>query len=529
MLIRLVFIGQFPAGLNADEAALGYNAYSLLQTGLDEHGHFLPVNLESFGDFKPALYAYLLVPLVKLFGLTEIIVRLPSAFFGAAAVLFLYLLVRLLSEDKRIALLSATVLTISPWHIHFSRGAWEVNLATSFLILGCLSFISWTRKLKQQHLLFSIFFFAISMYTYQSTRVIAPILGLGLVVIYNKKLWNNIGQLIKGSILLVLLLLPLALSLIFSDAASRVGGVGLLADEGPLNFVKELRGDHSGATMLVGKLLHNRPVIYSIQFIKNYLTHFDGNFLFVNGDVIQRNLVPETGLLYFSDFFLILIGLIFLSKSPSPLSRLVFLWLFIAPLASAMTFQVPHALRAQNMVIPLSVLIAVGTVSALDKLKSLSSKYFIFVCCLLLVFSYSYQFSRYLHQYYVHYPKTYPAAWEYGFRELSAYLSDNMSRYREVLITDKYDQPYILLLFYLRYSPADFHTGHELTVRDKYNFSTVKEFSRFHFINTSWDNVRDMHNSLIVAAPDDIPAVGVNVVKTIYFPNGDPAFKIISN
>ncbi|KKU80347.1 MAG: hypothetical protein UY06_C0002G0060, partial [Candidatus Amesbacteria bacterium GW2011_GWA2_47_70] len=41
--------------------------------------------------------------------------------------------------------------------------------------------------------------------------------------------------------------------------------------------------------------------------------------------------------------------------------------------------------------------------------------------------------------------------------------------------------------------------------------------------------VRDIHSSLIVAAPEDIPEVGVNIVKTINFPNGQPAFKIISN
>ena len=35
-VLRIWGIGQFPAGLNADEAAIGYNAYSLIQTGKDE-------------------------------------------------------------------------------------------------------------------------------------------------------------------------------------------------------------------------------------------------------------------------------------------------------------------------------------------------------------------------------------------------------------------------------------------------------------------------------------------------------------
>ena len=78
-VLRLGAISSFPSGFNADEAALGYNAYSLLLTGRDEHGNILPVNLESFGDYKPALYSYLLVPLVRFLGLTVFAVRLPSA------------------------------------------------------------------------------------------------------------------------------------------------------------------------------------------------------------------------------------------------------------------------------------------------------------------------------------------------------------------------------------------------------------------------------------------------------------------
>ena len=31
---------------------------------------------------------------------------------------------------------------------------------------------------------------------------------------------------------------------------------------------------------------------------------------------------------------------------------------------------------------------------------------------------YVWQVARYLHEYYIHYPQTYPAAWEYGFKEL---------------------------------------------------------------------------------------------------------------
>ena len=34
-----------------DEAALGYNAYSILKTGRDEYGQYFPLIFKSFGDY----------------------------------------------------------------------------------------------------------------------------------------------------------------------------------------------------------------------------------------------------------------------------------------------------------------------------------------------------------------------------------------------------------------------------------------------------------------------------------------------
>ena len=142
---------------------------------------------------------------------------------------------------------------------------------------------------------------------------------------------------------------------------------------------------------------------------------------------------------------------------------------------------------------------------------------------------YVWQVARYLHEYYIHYPQTYPAAWEYGFKELVTYVESVKDRYEKILITDKYDQPYILFLFYSQYPPERFQGNHQLTVRDKFNFSTVRGYDKYRFSDTPWSKVSDTHSSLIVAAPEDIPGVGVNIVKTINFPSGQPVFKIVSN
>ena len=152
LLLRLWEVGNVPPSPDWDEAALGYNAYSILLTGRDEYGQFMPLVLRSFDDYKPALYSYLIIPFIKIFDLNIISVRLPAIIFGVLAVFATYLLVKeiLSIEDKQgksnkyketLALLSAAFLSISPWHLQFSRIAFESSVAASFNIFSAFFFL----------------------------------------------------------------------------------------------------------------------------------------------------------------------------------------------------------------------------------------------------------------------------------------------------------------------------------------------------------------------------------------------------
>ena len=98
-------------------------------------------------------------------GLNAEAARIPGASAGVLSVLFIYLLVDELFKNKKIATISALFLAISPWDIQFSRGSWEVNVATFFVLLGVYLFVVFTRSKKFWHLALSIFFFSfISLY-----------------------------------------------------------------------------------------------------------------------------------------------------------------------------------------------------------------------------------------------------------------------------------------------------------------------------------------------------------------------------
>src|SRR3990167_8200568 len=147
-VLRFWKLDSYPA-LNADEAAIGYNAYSLLETGKDEHGNPWPIHFQSFNDYKPGLYFYLVLPFVKFIGLSEWAVRIPGAALGVATVYLIYLLTKELFKDNQSritnhespAIIASLFLAISPWHIHFSRGGWEVNVSTFFFFLCFFFFL----------------------------------------------------------------------------------------------------------------------------------------------------------------------------------------------------------------------------------------------------------------------------------------------------------------------------------------------------------------------------------------------------
>lgn len=72
----------------------------------------------------------------ELFGTSATAIRLPSAIFGIASIVALYLLGTRL-YDRRVGLLSASIIALSPYHIYYAQEARRYSL---FVLLAVLSF-----------------------------------------------------------------------------------------------------------------------------------------------------------------------------------------------------------------------------------------------------------------------------------------------------------------------------------------------------------------------------------------------------
>src|SRR6185503_18220269 len=238
--LRLWDIGVVPPSPDWDEAALGYNAYSILLTGRDEYGKFMPVILQSFDDYKPALYMYLIVPFIPIFGVSIISVRLPSVIFGVLTVLATYFLVKELFDklrtkdgkdySKQFALLASFLLAISPWHIQFSRIAFETNTGLAFNVFGALFFLKGLKK--PWFLWLSVASLALGVYVYQSEKVFVPLFALALVIIYRRSLFSLPKKYLFSAVAIGLILAGPMLYNIVTDKNTlmRARGVSIFSE-----------------------------------------------------------------------------------------------------------------------------------------------------------------------------------------------------------------------------------------------------------------------------------------------------------
>ena len=496
--LRFYKLGQVPSGFVNDEAAFGYNAYSILKTGRDEFGQFLPVIFHSFGEGKLPGYIYLTIPSVLIFGLNEFAVRLPSALFGTLTVWLIYELVKKTGKDITWALLSALVLATLPWHIHFSRAAFEANVALFFVTLGTYLWFS-----KKQRLSLAAFIAAI--FTYNAARLFVPLWFIFLVF-KQRKIYPLVGLLLISGILFIL-----------PQSSQRLSNISIFHPQsGVAQRLEQKYAETRNLPLFLTRALHNKPVEYGLDFIRRYSSHFSPDFLFFSGDPIRpRYRVPDTGQLMYFELPLLLIGLYALAKK-----RLWWLgvWLLLAPMPAALTFETPSAIRGLLMIVPLSLIVALGASWILEKGKKLWP-----LLALIFIFNLGY----YLDAYFIHAPVHQPYEWQGGYKQLVQTVNQLMPNYQKAEITDSRGTAYIYFLFYNAYDPKVWQQQSQtaLTDPDKFGFTSINYLDNLYFVGEKCPAKIPQQGVLYVCTQENNPQLGFTQIgKAINFDDSEPAF-----
>lgn len=523
-ILRFWQLGNIPPSPDWDEVAYGYNAYSIIQTGHDEYGKFLPVVLRSFDDYKPALYLYLVIPCEFIFGVTTLAVRFPSAVFGFLSVIAVFFLLRELFKRNDLALLGSFLLAISPWDIQFSRLGFETNIGLTLNIFAALFFL---KGLKKPWLLsLSTISAALAIYAYQSEKVFTPLFMLLLIIIYRKSLFVVSKKYIIAAVMIgVIVVLPMVVYIATNkQALLRVQGTSIF--NSPTDYLKDdaqrLAIDHAKHDY-VGLLLDNRRLVYAREIIGGYLSHYDINWL-LRGD-IQRHHAPQMGLVYIIEIPFILIGIYMLlfGKFDIKTKIFIFAWWLLAPVPASITTGVPHAVRTMNFLPTWQIFSALGLLWAFEKVWTMRFKVILFVIfgCFAL-----FNFAYYLDQYFVQLNYFDAKDWQYGYAQLVPYVSSVSGSYDKVIVSEKepMDKSYMFFLFYLKYDPAKYQIIGE---HSSGGFAEDHHFANYIFRPLHWDRDKNLKHVLFVGTPDELPD-DIKTIKTITYPDGSPAMKVVS-
>jgi 4-amino-4-deoxy-L-arabinose transferase-like glycosyltransferase len=522
--LRFYKLGSVPASPDWDEVSLGYNAYSILKTGRDEYGTFLPLALRSYNDYKPPLYAYLTVPSVALFGLSVWSARLPSAVMGVLAVAGVYFLVKELLKSQKgdsVALLSSLLLAISPWHIQFSRIAFEANSGVTLNIWAVSAFLAGLRK--RIYLPISAALFALGMYAYHSERAFLPLILLLLLIVYRKELFTkkNTTHIIVGAIIGIILVAPLVPVLFDQTTLSRLQGTSSFTDQTSLlaRDVQKLEEDTRTGNK-IGAFLDNRRIVWFKTLASGYLSHFSMRWLFLTGDN-PRHHAPDMGLLYLWELPFLLFGIFTVVKNIRGPARSVLIgWFLLSPIAASPTTGLPHAVRTLVFLPTFQIFTAIGLIALLRYVKKsqLGGIQHIGVLALELIIIVFAVFNvlYYLDMYFVHLNPEDSEYWQYGYKNAVSYTEQHKAQYQKIVVSTGLEQSYMFFLFFTKYDPEAYLAGGGTKLMNT-------SFGTYVFRKIDWKNEKHDGSTLYVGSPSEMPLGNLMNVK---FLNGQPAIEV---
>jgi 4-amino-4-deoxy-L-arabinose transferase-like glycosyltransferase len=469
--IRIFFIGKIPPGLNQDEASIGYDTYALLHYGIDRHGFHNPVHFISWGSGQNALYAYLSMPFIALFGLSIFSVRLLAALIGCISLFVFYKIARKL-WDKDAAIILLFALVINPWHIMISRWALESNLFPSVFLIGIYFLV--TAREKKWALPVSFFVFSLSLYSYGTSYFFVPIfIGLVLLVLYFIKK-EKISLLAISVTVFVVVAIPIFLFVLgntfqWKSIENVFFSIPRLTDTPRFNTV---------SSFFSYNFIHQ-----SITNLKNLLKLF-----FSQDDGYIWNSIPAFGFMYLFSLPFFIAGLYHVfagRKNIGYFYPVLMFWLVLAFLLGSVT---DININRINILFYILILFA-GL--GLYELKGKSVVFFRTSIAVYTLF-----FLLFGGYYFIKYPGVSSSAFMESLGDAIVYAKKNTPPATQIHVTETgINMPYIFVLFYAKETPETFNNSVVYPITG----GPAKSFGRYVFetkdtINTP-ENTYIIHNS----------------------------------
>lgn len=480
LVLRIWHLGEYPATLYGDEQAFAWNAYNILRLGEDEYGTPYPIQFRSFDDYKAPIPVYLLVPFISAFGLNPLAVRLPIALAAALTIPAAYLLARGFFS-KRLSLLVAFLLAVSPWHLHVSRGYFETTLALFFIVCAHASFVR--SRGRYTGLLLSHLFFALSLYSYFTPRIFIPLFLPFLYGLFHRYDPRNFAlkKLTLCFLFLIVLAAPLLQRTLFGKGASRLEK---LTGAMQSNIVTAVNRERTTSLLPLPwkQLAHNKLTVAVRMIHNNYFEQLSINYWYLFGDSSLRYFLGNMGMFYIVELPFAAAGLYLLTRN-HPRAAVLFLGFILIAAFPAAIVGKPFALRSLGMLPAPFFFVAYGIAS----IKRMSKRYVVIPYIISSVFTVS--LGWYLVRYYFEYP-VYGATW-WGWENHAAlsYAKEREHSYDYIFISDFYSGATLAYAVSTGIDPLTYRQaiGNPITMADGRH---LKKIGKYYFGSLDLDEDR---------------------------------------
>lgn len=329
-----------PPGFYLDEASLAYNAYSIAQTGADEHGTAFPLFFQTYYPSVAAspVYIYLLAAVFKLVGPSIFAARLVSVTLGFLTAAGIGVAIWRATASNWAAWLAAATALVTPWLFEVHRLVFEVAvlpLVLVGLLLG-LQRVEGKRDWAVAEIVAIGGLLGLLTYTYTAGRLLAPMLAVGLLLFLPTARFRNI--------LAAWAVFALALVPALAFAQSHPGVLTARADV--VGYITP----GMSATDIGGR------------FIQQVLANISPVRLLLTGDPNIRHHVPVMGSVLLGTLLLAIVGLdrVVHGGWRRPWIRFILYGLLVSLVPASLTVDEFHTLRLIGVPVFLVLLVGVG-------------------------------------------------------------------------------------------------------------------------------------------------------------------------
>jgi len=506
--LRLIKLGNLPNSYTPDELAQGYTAYSILTTGKDEWGSGDWLNLRSFGDYKPPLQTLLMIPSIKIFGLTPFAVRFPNAFISIFTILLTYLLANQFFKNKKIGLLSALFMAISPWSLPMSRIALEANLVVFIISLATFLFLKAVKNKNYFLFTLSIFIFGISLFTYHSAKVFTPLLLI--ILFFYKNLYRH-----KSFTLILILIFGASFLFHYQSThkikSSRTNDIAIFNPTDKWQAVSDTQYEitQSGLPYLVVKVFYNKLVYLGEIFTRNYFSYFSPQFLITQGaGETTYGMIPGFGVLGIIPTIGLIFSLLLLLKPDSKNSPkelvLIGLIILIVPLIASLAKGSYSANRVSLMMPFIQIFSAAGIILFFKNIPQNIKKTIVFIFIIIFTFNSLCFFQRYFFQG----NQILSKGMLYGHQQAINFIKNN-SQIDQVIYSRKLSEPQAYVTFFEKVNPkiTQLFSSNWLEYESKklLFLDQLGEYNldKYTFRELSISSDKKLHNTILVGRPDE--------------------------